>query len=189
MNANSSNEISPEDKNYKINMNILSSLKPLQGKVVNLNSEDILPKKEDDNKSNFITIDNFSTANSIPKITKEILFNNISPNYIPLKNISKTTSVFKPIPQYLNFVNPTSNYYNFNLNNIISNLNLFLENKNINNPYLTINPFYSLNSFYPLNSQNLFLNNSKSNFHRFLNIFLYIIWSRKEFYIHSSHEM
>ena len=132
MNANSSNEISPEDKNYKINMNILSSLKPLQGKVVNLNSEDILPKKEDDNQSNFITIDNFSTANSIPKITKEILFNNISPNYIPLKNISKTTSVFNPIPQYLNSLSRTINYYNFNFNNPLNSQNLFLNKSKSN---------------------------------------------------------
>ena len=161
-------EINDEDKQYKLNMDILSSLKPLHGKVVNLNSENFLQKKEDDNKSNSITLDNFSTSNSIPKITKEILSKNISPNDIYLKKNYSTNSIFKPISQYSNFGNQFINYYNYNSDNIISNSNLFLENQNIINPYLAINSFYTINSFYPLINQNLLLNSSMPNFYESL---------------------
>ena len=147
--------------NYKLNVDILSSLKSLQGKVINLQSDNFQSKKEDLFQNNFFTEDRFSTSSSISKnLFSELLFNHDKTQ----KKISVENSVFKPLSRNSNlFGYHTMNYYNFGLTNSFPNIFLTnqQQNQNMINPFKTFNSYLTMNSIYPLiNSENNYFDNS-----------------------------
>ena len=146
------------DKNLKLNVDILSSLKSLKGKVVNLQPSDFLPTKEDILKD-VIAEDKLSTASSISK--------NISTNQFMLcdnyqQKSNTTNSILKPIPCYPNELRyKTLSYFNYGTFNPFPYPIILMPNQNLNSPYNTANSFYSINSYYySLINPNPFLINS-----------------------------
>ena len=141
MSQNVDIKISKEEKKFQLNMEILSSIKPLKGKIVNLQSDNLFQKKEkgENNKINLYTEDLLSTSYSIPIISK-------------LKNQNKsytTNSAFKPISlnHTLDRVR-TLNYYNPGCSTFMSYPNILFENQNIVNQNLIINPLINQNTFF-----------------------------------------
>lgn len=147
MNQNTK-DLTKEEKKFKLNMEILSSLKPLKGKSINLQSDYIFQKKEkeDTNKNNAYTFEDLlSTSNSIPKISQN-----------KIQNKSYTTnSAFKPISiNQSPHRSQTLNYYNTEYNSLMSFPNIFFDNQKIFNQNM-------INNF--LINQNIFLNNNLLN--------------------------
>ena len=60
-------EVNNNEKNYQLNMEILSSLKSLPGKVVNLQSEKYISKNEDSNKKIIFPEEKHTTSSSLSK--------------------------------------------------------------------------------------------------------------------------
>ena len=103
-------EVNSTDKNYQLNMEILSSLKSLPNKVVNLQSEKIIFNNVNLNKKVIFPEEKFTTSSSI---SKELFYEPFSNDAEKIQKKSYTTnSVFKPIIN-----NPikktTINFYNF----------------------------------------------------------------------------
>ena len=173
-NGNNLQGFNDEDKNYKLNLDILSSLKNIPGKIINLQEGYSSLKKEDLYQSNALLDEKFSTSFSFPKIT-------FSDKYKE-ENINNEKSILKPIPFYRNTIgyhnnkyfdlNPIKSFPNFYINNQNSNQNLITQIIVPNNAYLTY-PFYPLinieNPFksisFPMlsKSQNLIFNNINNN--------------------------
>ena len=151
-------ETNSPDKNYQLNMEILSSLKSLPGKVVNLQSEKFIFKNDDINKKVIFPEEKFTTSSSI---SKELFCDPFSNEVDKMHKKSNTTnSVFKPIP-YFPIKKTTMNYYN--LSSMMSFSDFFVPNPNQNitafNPLKITNESFSKNSFYPIiNPENTLIN-------------------------------
>ena len=72
-----SKEQNTEEKNYQLNMEILTSLKSLPGKVVNLQSEKIIFNDGDMNKKVIFPEEKFTTSSSISKELLSTLFHHL----------------------------------------------------------------------------------------------------------------
>ena len=144
------------EKNYQLNMEILSSLKSLPGKVVNLQSEKIIFKNEDTNKKVIFPEEKFTTSSSI---SKEAFCDPFSNEVDKIHKKSYTTnSVFKPLNHYPT-KKTTMNFYNFN--SMMSSSDFIMPNSTFFNPLKITNSSYSKNSFYPvMNPDNNILINS-----------------------------
>ena len=144
------------DKNLKLNLDILSSLKSLKAKVVNLHPNDFLPTKEDILKY-AIAEDKLPTASSISK--------NISTNQFMLydnyqQKSNTSNSILKPIPCYPNELRyKTLSYFNYGTFNPFPYPIIYMPNQNLNSLYNTANSFYSINSYYSLINPQPFLIN------------------------------
>ncbi len=134
-----------KEKNYQLNMEILSSLKPLPGKVVNLQSEKFILKNEEINKKVIFPEEKYTTSSSI---SKEILYdpftNEVEKNQ---KNTLTSNSVFKPVACYP-IKRTTMNYYN--LGTIMSFPDFLQPNPTPFSPLKITNSSFSKNSFYPV---------------------------------------
>ena len=136
------------DNKYQLNMEILTSLKSLPGKVVNLQSEKIIFNNEDINKKVIFPEEKFTTSSSI---SKEILSDPFSPEAEKIhKKSYSTNSVFKPIACYP-IKRTTMNYYNFG--SIMSFSDNLLPNPSQFNPLKITDGSYSKNSFYNMINQ------------------------------------
>ena len=152
-NNGSLKETNIADKNYQLNMEILSSLKSLPGKVVNLQSEKYIFKNDDINMNKKVMFpeEKFTTSSSI---SKELFCDPFSNEIDKIHKKSYTSnSVFKPIPN-LPIKKTTMNYYN--LSSIMSFPDFLVPNPNQNfiafNPLKITNSSFSKNSFNPVNN-------------------------------------
>ena len=146
-----------EDSNYQLNMEILSSLKSIPGKVVNLQSENFI--NDELNKKLQYPEGKKTTSSSISKVSKDFFYEQYGEKSENKKLITNN-SVFKPmmnIPQKKSTMN-----FNFNpFNTVMSFPDLYLQN-----PLGNIQPnndlSFSRNSYYVMNpnmDQNLNLYN------------------------------
>ena len=143
-------ESNKEEKNYQLNMEILTSLKTLPGKVVNLQSEKIIFNNENINKKGLFPEEKFSTSSSISKeFFCDPFSNNLEKNQ---KKSYTSNSVFKPIIK-----KTTMNLYNHG--SMMSFSDFLAPNPTILNPLKITNSSFSKNSFYPLMNQDTFLIN------------------------------
>lgn len=147
-------------KNLQLNMDVLSSLKPLRGKLVNLKSDNFLPKDEETDEKYCMINDKFSTASSI---TKELSSNQFLCYENNMKKSFTTNSAFKPY--YLNPITyQTISYNNYNFGTFMSfpKSTFILPNQNRNyiNPNQTANSFYLIKYNYQPFNQNIPLTNS-----------------------------
>ena len=138
-------EINTTDKNYQLNMDILSSLKNLPNKIVNLQPEKIIFNNENLNKKVIFPEEKFSTSSSI---SKELFSEPFSNDVEKISKKSYTTnSVFKPFA-YNPIKKTTMNFYNFG--SMMSFSEFITPNPNQINPFKITNSSFSKNSFYPL---------------------------------------
>jgi hypothetical protein len=140
-----SKDIYTSDKNYQKNMEILSSLKSIPGKVVNLQSDNFI--NDEFNKKLSYREGRKTTSSSISKVSKDFFCDQIEEK-INQKKLNTTNSVFKPM------FNPppkksTMNYYSYNT--LLSVPELCLQNQIGNGPNKTTNSSFSKNSFYAMN--------------------------------------
>ena len=138
-------DIFPFDKNYQQNMEILSSLKSIPGKVVNLQSENII--NDEFNKKLVYREGKKTTSSSISKVSKDFFCEQIEEK-INNKKLNTTNSVFKPM------INPppkksTMNYYPYNT--LVSIPELCVQNPLGNGPNKITNSSFSKNSFNAMN--------------------------------------
>ena len=87
-------DISTSDQNYQQNMEILSSLKSIPGKVVNLQSENFI--NEELNKKLTYREGKKTTSSSISKVSKDFFCDQIEEKINNKKN-NTANSVFKPM--------------------------------------------------------------------------------------------
>ena len=133
------------DNNYKLNMEILSSLKSIPGKIVNLQSENFI--NDELNKKLQYPEGKKTTSSSISKVSKDFFCEQIE-DKITNKKMITTNSVFKPminIPQKKS----TMNFYPFNT--VMSFPDLCIQNPIGNAPPKITNSSFSRNSFCLLN--------------------------------------
>lgn len=133
------------DQNYKLNMEILSSLKSIPGKVVNLQSENFI--NEELNKKLQYPEGKKTTSSSISKVSKDFFCEQLEEKNTN-KKLMTTNSVFKPmvnIPQKKS----TMNYYPFNT--VMSFPDLCIQNPIGNAPPKITNSSFSRNSFCVMN--------------------------------------
>ena len=140
-----SKDVSTSDKNYQKNMEILSSLKSIPGKVVNLQSDNFI--NDEFNKKLSYREGKKTTSSSISKVSKDFFCDQIEEK-INQKKLNTTNSVFKPM------FNPppkksTMNYYSYNT--LLSVPELCLQNQIGNGPNKITNSSFSKNSFYAMN--------------------------------------
>ena len=142
------------EKNYKLNMEILSSLKPLPGKVFNLQSEKIIFKNEEINKKVIFPEEKYTTSSSISKgIFCDPFANDIEKTQ---KKSLTSNSIFKPVAYYP-IKKTTMNFYN--IGTIMSFPDFLAPNPTSFNPLKITNSSFSKNSFYPVvNPDNAFIN-------------------------------
>ena len=140
-------EANNADKNYQLNMEILSSLKSLPNKVVNLQSEKIIFNDENLNKKVIFPEEKFTTSSSISKDLYCDPFSN-DVDKIPKKSYTTTNSVFKPIIYNNPIKKTTMNFYNFG--SMMSFSEFIIPNPTQVNPLKITNSSFSKNSFYPL---------------------------------------
>ena len=140
-------EANNADKNYQLNMEILSSLKSLPNKVVNLQSEKIIFNDENLNKKVIFPEEKFTTSSSISKDLYCDPFSN-DVDKIPKKSYTTTNSVFKPIIYNNPIKKTTMNFYNFG--SMMSFSEFIISNPTQVNPLKITNSSFSKNSFYPL---------------------------------------
>ena len=138
-------DISTSDKNYQKNMEILTSIKPIKGKVINLQSENFI--NDEFNKKLTYREGKKTTSSSISKVSKDFFYDPIEEK-MNNKKYNTTNSVFKPM------LNPpqkksTLNYFPYNTN--LSIPELCLQNPMGNGPNKLTNSSFSKNSFYAMN--------------------------------------
>ena len=129
------------DQNYKLNMEILSSLKSIPGKVVNLQSENFI--NEELNKKLQYPEGKKTTSSSISKVSKDFFCEQLEEKNTN-KKLMTTNSVFKPmmnLPQKKS----TMNFYPFNT--VMSFPDLCIQNPIGNAPPKITNSSFSRNSF------------------------------------------
>ena len=134
-----------EDNKYKLNMEILSSLKSIPGKIVNLHSENFI--NEELNKKLPYPEGKKTTSSSISKASKDFFCDQLEEK-IENKKLITNNSVFKPmmnLPQKKS----TMNYFPFNT--ALSYPDLCLQNSNGNAPPKITNSSFSRNSFCAMN--------------------------------------
>lgn len=138
-------ESNTKEKNYQLNMEILSSLKSLPGKVVSLQPEKFIFKNEDINKKVIFPEEKFTTSSSISKeLFCDLFLNDTEKNN---KKSYTSNSVFKPIAYYP-IKKSTMNYYGFN--SMMSFSDFLVPNPTPFNPLKITNSSYSKNSFHPM---------------------------------------
>lgn len=133
------------DLNYKLNMEILSSLKSIPGKVVNLQSENFI--NEELNKKLQYPEGKKTTSSSISKVSKDFFCEQLEEKNTN-KKLMTTNSVFKPmmnLPQKKS----TMNFYPFNT--VMSFPDLCIQNPIGNAPPKITNSSFSRNSFCVMN--------------------------------------
>jgi hypothetical protein len=133
------------DQNYKLNMEILSSLKSIPGKVVNLQSENFI--NEELNKKLQYPEGKKTTSSSISKVSKDFFCDQLEEKNTN-KKLMTTNSVFKPmvnLPQKKS----TMNFYPFNT--VMSFPDLCIQNPIANAPPKITNSSFSRNSFCVMN--------------------------------------
>ena len=129
------------DQNYKLNMEILSSLKSIPGKVVNLQSENFI--NEELNKKLQYPEGKKTTSSSISKVSKDFFCEQLEEKNTN-KKLMTTNSVFKPmmnLPQKKS----TMNFYPFNT--VMSFPDLCIQSPIGNAPPKITNSSFSRNSF------------------------------------------
>ena len=138
-------ESNTKEKNYQLNMEILSSLKSLPGKVVSLQPEKFIFKNEDINKKVIFPEEKFTTSSSISKeLFCDLFLNDTEKNN---KKSYTSNSVFKPIAYYP-IKKSTMNYYGFN--SMMSFSDFLVPNPTPFNPLKITNSSYSKNSYHPM---------------------------------------
>ena len=139
------NNLTSTDQNYQLNMEILSSLKSIPGKVVNLQSENFI--NEELNKKLQYPEGKKTTSSSISKLSKDFFCDPLEEKNANKKLIT-TNSVFKPmmnIPQKKS----TMNFYPFNT--VMSFPDLCIQNPIGTTPPKITNSSFSRNSYYVMN--------------------------------------
>ena len=138
------------ENNYQLNMEILSSIKSIPGKIVDLQSENFI--NEELNKSLKYPEGKKTTSSSISKVSNDFFCDPLEEK-LNNKKLNTTNSVFKPIilfPQ-----NPkkksTMNFYPFNT--LMSVPDIGVQNQ-IQSPPKITNSSFSRNSFYMMGNQN-----------------------------------
>ena len=134
-------EISSADKNYQLNMEILSSLKSIPGKIVNLQSGNFI--NDEFNKKLINPEGKKTTSSSISKLSKDFFYEQIDDKALN-KKINTTYSVFRPMTLFPN-KRSTMNYFPFNT--LMSFPDIYLQNPINNAPPKITNSSYSKNSF------------------------------------------
>ena len=144
-----SEEIGNKGENYKMSLDILSSLKSIPGKIIKLQSNNFQSKKEnlDKDKSFNDTEEKYSTFNTL---SKDMLSN----EYYYKKTNEELCSQNSPFKQYPNYnqaqlVYYTQNYFNYNSP-------MFLPNLLFSNQNYMMHPYKTLNSVYQKKSTNCF---------------------------------
>ena len=147
-------ESNNKEKNYRLSVGVLSSLKSLPGKVVNLQSDNYILKNEEMNKKIIFPEEKYTTSSSISKeLFCDTFFNDTEKNH---KRSYTTNSVFKPIANYP-IKKSTTNYYG--LSSMLSFSDFLMPKPTPFNPLKITNSSFSKNSFYPmLNQDNPLIN-------------------------------
>ena len=138
------------EKNYQLNMEILSSIKSIPGKIVTLQSDNLI--NEELNKNLKYPEGKKTTSSSISKVSKDFFCDPLEEK-INNKKLNTTNSVFKPItlfPQYPQ-KKSTMNFYPFNT--LMSVPDIGVQNQMQSPPKIT-NSSFSRNSFYMMGNQN-----------------------------------
>ena len=144
-----SEEIGNNGENYKMSLDILSSLKSIPGKIIKLQSDNFQTEKENFNKDKTFndTEEKFSTLNTL---SKDIL----SKEYYYMKSREELCSQNSFFIQYL-YNNQaqlgyhTQNYFNYNSSMLLPGLQFPIQK------YM-INPYNTFNSVCPIKSINCF---------------------------------
>ena len=138
------------EKNYQLNMEILSSIKSIPGKIVTLQSDNLI--NEELNKNLKYPEGKKTTSSSISKVSKDFFCDPLEEK-INNKKLNTTNSVFKPItlfPQYPQ-KKSTMNFYPFNT--LMSVPDIGVQNQMQSPPKIT-NSSFSRNSYYMMGNQN-----------------------------------
>ena len=132
-----------KEKNYQLNMDLLSSIKSIPGKIVNLQTENLI--NEDLNKKLIYPEGKHTTSSSI---SKDYFYeqNMINSEEKINKKLNTTNSVFRPM-LYFPIKRSTLNYYP--TNSMMSFTDILLQNQIQQNPYKITNSSFSKNSFSP----------------------------------------
>ena len=148
------------EKNYQLNMDILTSLKSLPGKVIKLQSEKIIFNNVDINKKVIFPEEKFSTSSSISKELLSDPFSSEGEKFY--KKSYSTNSAFKPITFYP--IKRTSlNYCNFG--SIMSFSDFLVPDPSLFNPLKITDGSFSKNSFCNfMNQENGIAMNSGNNY-------------------------
>jgi len=148
-NQQNTEEMGVKKESYKKSLDILSSLKPIPGKVINLQPDNFQAKKENFNKDRTLndTEGKFSTFNTL---SKDMLSNE---NYYIKSNeelFTQNTS-FRQYPDYNQALlgYNTQNYINYNQK-------FFFPNLLYSNQYYMKYPYKTLNSICPIKSKSCF---------------------------------
>ena len=147
-NQKNSEEIGSKGENYKMSLDILSSLKSIPGKIINLQSDNFQSEKENFNKDKTFndTEEKFSTFNTLSK--------DISREYYYMKarqELCTQNSLFMQYP-YNNQAQLGCHTQNYFINNSL----MFLPGLLFPNQNYMIYPYNTLNSVCPIKSTNCF---------------------------------
>ena len=153
INPQSSKQLDHKDNKYQLSLDILSSIKSLPGKLINLESNNAIPKNKDRNKNNYFIDDHIFVANINKFTNTNFAFD------MKQKTSFTSNSVFKPIENHpYNFQNKIFDFHSFNP---ISPK--FEFNNTFINPYISINSFSTRNSYSLDNSKKIHSNKTISN--------------------------
>ena len=148
-NQQNSEEIGNKGENYKMSLDILSSLKSIPGKIIKLQSNNFQSKNENLDKDKYFndTEEKYSTFNTLSK-------GMLSNEYYYKKTHEELCSQNSSFKQYLynnqaHLVYYTQNYFNYNSL-------MFLPNLQFLNQNYMIYPYKTLNSVYQMKSTNCF---------------------------------
>ena len=133
------------DKNYQLNMEILSSLKSIPGKVVNLQSENFI--NEELNKKLQYPEGKKTTSSSISKVSRDFFCEQLEEKNMNRKLIT-TNSVFRPM---MNLPQKKSTMNFYPVNTVMSFPDLFIQSPIGNPPPKMTNSSFSRNSFCIMN--------------------------------------
>ena len=133
------------DNKYKLNMEILNSLKPIPGKTISLQSENFI--NDELSKKLQYPEGKKTTSSSISKVSKDFFCEPLEEKIINKKLIT-TNSVFKPM---MNMPKKKSTMNYFPLNTSMSFPDLYVQNPLGNGPPKITNSSFSRNSFCLMN--------------------------------------
>ena len=133
------------DNKYKLNMEILNSLKPIPGKIISLQSENFI--NDELSKKLQYPEGKKTTSSSISKVSKDFFCEPLEEKIMNKKLIT-TNSVFKPM---MNMPKKKSTMNYFPLNTSMSFPDLYVHNPLGNGPPKITNSSFSRNSFCLMN--------------------------------------
>ena len=133
------------DNKYKLNMEILNSLKPIPGKTISLQSENFI--NDELSKKLQYPEGKKTTSSSISKVSKDFFCEPLEEKIMNKKLIT-TNSVFKPM---MNMPKKKSTMNYFPLNTSMSFPDLYVQNPLGNGPPKITNSSFSRNSFCLMN--------------------------------------